>query len=329
MKRIGKGLARSALAAAFLGWIGTGAVSAQEFSSPLTLTTDTGRAHIMPLPGDAGMMSNLAGDPGPLLYHGGPIMQSTTIYPIFWIPSKLQNGGATGFSSKYALVQIKMLNDYIGHGVGNINTQYSQTSPTAYVQNKGGLGGFYIDSTAYPASGCTDTATPGNCLSDAQLQTEISNVMAIKGWTGGLSKIFMLFTSSGEGSCLTTGICAYTFYCAYHDFFGPTATPIIYSNEPYGNTSVCQAPGTPTPNGDAIADTAATAASHELSEAITDPELTAWYTALGNENGDLCAYDYGTNTWDGGLANQMWNGDFFELQMEFNNHTSSCAQVGP
>jgi hypothetical protein len=93
-------------------------------------------------------MGALAADPGPLLYNGGPIMQTTTIYPIFWIPSKLQTGGATGFSKQYAPAQIKMLNDYVGHGLGNNNTQYSQTSPTAYVQNKGGLGGYYVDTTA-------------------------------------------------------------------------------------------------------------------------------------------------------------------------------------
>src|SRR5579859_2537652 len=214
MNRIGRRLARASLAAAALGLIATATVRAQESASPLTITTATGgRAHIMPLASDTNTLAGLAGDPGPLLYHGGPVMQTVVIYPIFWLPSKLQNGGATGFSAKYAVVQIKMLNDYVGHGLGNNNTQYSQTSPTAYIQNKGGVGGFYVDTTPYPASGCTDSATPGNCLSDAQIQAEISNVMAIKGWTGGLNKMFLLFTSSGEGSCLSGTVCAYTTYC--------------------------------------------------------------------------------------------------------------------
>ena len=78
-----------------------------------------------------------------------------------------------------------------------------------------------------------------------------------------------------------------------------------------------------------IADTAATSASHELSEAITDPEGSAWYTASGYEIGDLCAYNYGVNTWDSAKANQMWNGRFYELQQEYDNHTGSCVQVGP
>ena len=63
--------------------------------------------------------------------------------------------------------------------------------------------------------------------------------------------------------------------------------------------------------------------------AISDPELNALFTAQGNEIGDLCAYSYGVNSWDSGLANQMWNGNFFELQTEFDNHTGTCVQVGP
>jgi len=51
-------------------------------------------------------------------------------------------------------------------------------------------------------------------------------------------------------------------------------------------------------------------ATHELTEAITDPLLNAWYDAALNEIGDLCAYQYGTNTWDSARANQMWNGHF-------------------
>jgi hypothetical protein len=152
----------------------------------------------------------------------------------------------------------------------------------------------------------------------------------LKGWTGGLNKMFLVFTSSGEGSCFdsSSSQCAYTYYCAYHSYIGGT-TPVVYGNEPFGDPNYCQVGGTPSPNNDPQADTAATAASHELTEAVTDPELNAWYTSLGNEIGDLCAYNYGTNSWDSAKANQMWNGRFYELQMEFDNHNGACVQVGP
>jgi hypothetical protein len=34
--------------------------------------------------------------------------------------------------------------------------------------------------------------------------------------------------------------------------------------------------------------------AHEISEALTDPDLNAWYDWRGNENGDKCAWNFGT-----------------------------------
>ena len=68
--------------------------------------------------------------------------------------------------------------------------------------------------------------------------------------------------------------CAYTQYCAYHGV-------IQHANLPYGESAYCQNAGVPSPNGNADADTAATAASHELTEAITDPMLNAWFDLQG------------------------------------------------
>ncbi len=298
----------------------------------LTPTSNGHSIHILPTVKGAAALAQAFQDTGPLLYNGGPIMQNPTLYAIFWLPPALQNGGPTKFPVHNAIVNYGLLGNYASHGIDNINTQYFQIvgSTTTYIQNAGSLGGYAIDTSPYPASGCSDFATPGNCITDAQIQAEIQKVMASKGWTGGLNNMFVLYTSSGEGSCFdSTGTsCAYTPYCAYHGFIG-TTPPIIYANMPFGNLSVCQNPGQPSPNGDALADAVTSTASHEVTEAITDPLLNAWFTAQGNEIGDLCAYNYGTNTWDAGNANQMWNGTFYELQQEFNNHVAACSQVGP
>jgi hypothetical protein len=84
-----------------------------------------------------------------------------------------------------------------------------------------------------------------------------------------------------------------------------------------------------------FAHAAASITSHELTEAITDPELNAWYSSPGAEIRDICAWNYGSNTWNAGRANEFWPisytlsnsfGTSFELQQEYDNpHGELCA----
>ena len=325
-------------------------IAAAQVSSEFNISTGERSVHIMQPPAKSAerqaAAAPLPANPTPALnYNGGPVMTSVTTYAIFWVPPTLQTGAATGMSASYQPVQTSFLSLYPGHGIANNNTQYYMTQRvgffnfTDFILNSGGLGGSYVDTSAYPASGCSSWETPGACLTDAQIQAEILKVMALKGWTGGLNKMFFLYTSSGEGSCAGFG-CAYSSYCAYHSYFYSGSTPIIYGNEPYAD-SRCQLWSASSPNGDPAADAAASVTSHELTEAITDPLLNAWYSASGEEIGDLCAWNYGTNTWDGGKANQSWfefigpfiigHGPigFFELQQEYDNHVAGCVQLGP
>jgi hypothetical protein len=308
-------------------------------ASPLNFQNSSGQpAHIFPSVPHAkelGMFNTPSGlDTGPLLYHsGGTIMQTGNIYAIYWAPAKLQNGSPAGMTSHYRTVNSNMLNQYMGHGIGSNNTQYYQISSTgtkSYIWNKGMLVTSFVDTNPYPASGCTDGVTGTNCITDAQLVAEIQRVMSLKSWHASSTNIFMVFTSQGEGSCFdsSSSACAYTYYCAYHSTTSSASTGIIYSNEPWGDPNYCNT-NPPSPNNDLAADTAATASSHELTEATTDPKLNAWFTANGSEIGDLCAYQYGTNTWDSGKANQSWGPVFLEIQTEWDNHTGSCVQVGP
>ena len=148
--------------------------------------------------------------------------------------------------------------------------------------------------------------------------------MGIKGWTGGLNKVFLLFTSSDEGQCAVSHTnCSYSNYCGYHSYFTNSSNQtVVYTNQPYGLTagSPCQVPNAPSPNGNPAADTAATAAAHELTESITDPLGNAWRDSSGSEIGDECAYYYGLVNWNSGTANELWDGHPFFLQTEYSNY---------
>ena len=97
--------------------------------------------------------------------------------------------------------------------------------------------------------------------------------------------------------------------------------------------------GAPSPNNNPVADAAATAASHELTEAITDPLGNAWFDSKGYEIGDECAYFYGPVGWNSGKANELWDGHPFLLQTEYSNYLQSwtplsasfpgCFNTGP
>jgi hypothetical protein len=76
-----------------------------------------------------------------------------------------------------------------------------------------------------------------------------------------------------------------------------------------------------TPNGNADADTEVSPTSHEIMEAITDPDVnTGWYDAAGFENGDECAYVYGVSHGSvGAKYNQVINGHHYLTQEEYSN----------
>ncbi len=211
-------------------------------------------------------------------------------------------------------------------------TQYwDATGRIAYQST---FGGSYVDTNAFPASGCDD-GVDAVCLTDQQIRDELQKVLTAKGWHGSTTTMFFMMTPSGVGSCFYSGSvsssnpCTTNAYCAYHSgFVDSNAEPVIYGNEPFNATIPGCDPGS-SPNNDA-ADATINTISHEQNEAITDPWGTAWWrTSDGSENGDLCAWDFGTPL--GGTPgvdayNQVINGDHFWLQQEWSNNDNACLQ---
>jgi hypothetical protein len=263
-------------------------------------------------------------------YHGGKIIKASTTYAIFWRPPKLQNGKATSFSSTYESLITRYFKDIGGSGLLNTATQYYQVvgGVKTAITDSSTFGGSWTDTSAYPASGCKDSATPGNCLTDAQIQAEITRAITANKWTPTQSKVFFLFTSSKEGSCFGSD-CAFQVYCAYHGQYTLGSHIVNYGNIPYAGTSLTACGDPVSPNNDIDADSAINLTSHEQMEAITDPASNAWYDSAGNEVADKCAWNYGTASLDGGKANESWNGHFYLVQEEWSNNGSHCVQAYP
>ncbi len=85
----------------------------------------------------------------------------------------------------------------------------------------------------------------------------------------------------------------------------------------------------PGPNGTADADGMASIIAHEMEEAISDPDLNAWYDRRGAENADKCAWTFGnTQTANNGAAyNQTFGGYNWLIQRNWNASSQRCERV--
>jgi hypothetical protein len=260
---------------------------------------------------------------GTLRYHGGPVMHTNKTYAIYWVPSgyTMQSGYSTVINQYFtdvAAASGQTTNVYY------TETQYSDSSGS--IQYSSSFGGSYTDTSPLPANGCSDSAT-SVCLSDAQIQAEIQKDVTANGWPKGPSTEYFLFTAKGIGSCSGSS-CAFTNYCAYHSWIGSGSSEILYANMPYADTVPADCDAGQHPNGN-DADATLNVTSHEHNETITDENGNAWYDAAGYEDGDKCAWIFGTLSGTSGAQyNQTINGHHYYLQQEYSNADRNCISSG-
>jgi hypothetical protein len=273
---------------------------------------------------DASHNAGGGGAGGNLAYHGGPVLHTNKTYAIYWQPA------GYSVSSNYQSLINRFFTDVAADSGKTTNVYYSDTQytdgsgPIAYSSS---FAGSTVDSNALPASGCSDSYT-SVCLSDAQIRSEIDRVATANGWARS-GAIFFMFTAKGIGSCYASTSCAFSQYCAYHSNFNSTAGSTLYANQPYADTVPAACDAGNHPNGD-DADATINVTSHEHNEAITDALGTAWYDHRGYENGDKCAWTFGSQLGGGSGAqyNQLINGHSYELQREWSNKSSGCVLTG-
>jgi hypothetical protein len=306
--------------------------------------------------------SDAANGTPPLIWHGGPVMGTpntgpVVVTPIFWNPpghamsSDYKNIIATYLADVAAASGThtnvySTLNEYFGsNGAISYHIQLANpindTNPLPASSCKvlpRDTAGIYADNTGYNA--CTD---------DAQVVAEIKNVVKANKLPVDYGHIYMLFQAKAVESCFFAGSTASgtrnactinheksARYCAYHT---QASGGLVYANMPYaiyaspvGFTcgSDARFPVVQTPNGNADADTEVSPTSHELMEAITDPDTaTGWFDSSGFENGDECAYVFGvTQGTAGQMYNQVINGHQYLTQEEFSNNDFLKTQGG-
>jgi len=254
-----------------------------------------------------------------ILYHGGPILLgSVPLYLIYY--------------GSFPSSTISILDDFFSTIGGtpqyNVNTTY-------YDANNNHIQNAITFSTA--SSIYFDNYSQGKTWNNSTVQTVVKN--AIQG--GHLPQdptgIYFVVTAM---DVTIPGFCSS--FCAFH----ANSTSIIsgldikYSLVPDPTQACSGCDGnvaiygqTITPNGDLGADEMTDSIMHELSEAVTDPDGSAWYTRRGAENGDLCNFTYGTTYTapNGAIANAHIGTRDYLIQEIWENSTSqqACANTLP
>ena len=260
---------------------------------------------------------------GQLLYHGGPVMHSTTTHVVYWDPSKefsaTTRGIIDGFFSNVARDSGRASN------VFGVTGQYTDGSGNAAYNAT--FGGSRVDEAAYPSAEiCTaptgaDEGPPyTKCLLDSQLRTQLMTFIANERLPRGPSQLYFVLLPHKVATCFDETpeeeiefgkICSNNVFCAYHGAIEPgSGGEIIYADIPFSLLDTTSAKGCqfdrnngiqqPNPdnglsennNETRFADVALKYISHEYIEAVTDPLVEtdpAWFDGHGEEIADKCS----------------------------------------
>jgi hypothetical protein len=249
-----------------------------------------------------------------IAYHGGPVMLGTPNVYLIWYGT-WDGSGKNGTSP-------------------TSDSPASQNLLETFVSNLGGTTYEHINSTYYNGSGqhvtgllnyagsYSDAYSHGSAISDADVQA----IVAAQNPTD-TNGVYFVLTSSDVNE--TSGFC--TQYCGWHSHATINGRDIKYAF--VGNADRCPTAcesQTTSPNNNSGADAMASIIAHEQEEAISDPDVNAWYDRRGNENADKCAWTYGTTSTasNGSKYNIVVGGLPFLIQRNWVNASGGyCAMA--
>ncbi len=248
-------------------------------------------------------------------YHGGPIMPSTVHAYFIWY-GNWTNGARPSDSA----TTVNLLSTLFGSS-GLNNSGYEKINST-YGDNSNNVSGAVVLQAS-----TTDNYSGGSRLSDSGVANVVSRAISNGSLPKDANGIYFVLTSSDVRE--TSGFC--TRYCGWHTNGSLNGTDIKYSfvGNPDRCPSACEWQTT-SPNGDSGADGMASVMAHETEEAISDPDLNAWYDSSGAENADKCAWKFGpTKTaGNGSVYNETLAGLNWLIQMNWENaRGGGCDQT--
>lgn len=241
----------------------------------------------------------------PITWHGGPVIQGTARIYIIWYGDWNQANGSDTPAGQQIIRNFA--NSIGGSSYFNINQTYS-----------GVTGGVSFGGEV------TDTGSRGTRLKDADIRTIVDNAISPGKLPYDSNGVYFVLTSSNVSE--QSGFC--TRYCGWHTAGTAGEGHIRYSfvGNAFRCLSSCAAQSVG-PNGNAGVDGMISVIAHELEEAVTDPDLNAWYDSGGAENADKCAWTFGHfqyQTANGAWANLNLGGKDYLIQRNLKASDNKC-----
>ena len=213
-------------------------------------------------------------------YHGGPIMLgANTLYIIYY-------GNFPVATNSTPTIVNGFFANIGGSSNYNVNTTYYD-SQNRHILNS-------LEFT--PANTYYDNYSIGSNIGKTGIERIVQNALNGGHLPLSTTAIYSVVTSPDVTGSELNGL------CAFHFFMNVNGKTIIYAALPdFGGTALNSCSGNiatfhdqTSPNGNVGADMVLDSFMHELSESVTDPQVNAWFTRQGAENGDLCNFNYGT-----------------------------------
>ena len=242
-----------------------------------------------------------------ICYYGGPVIAGTTNVYYIWY-------------GNWSAISMNILTDFAKNVGGspyfNINTTY-------YMGN--GKKTKVSNSVAFVKE-TFDNYSQGTTFDDGGVQAIVNLALTSGALPTDTNAVYFVLTSADVNEI---GFCSS--YCGWHTHATLNGADIKYAL--VGNTDRCpgscsaQAVG---PNGDGGADGAANVLAHELEEAVTDPDLNAWFDIRGRENADKCAWTFGAEytAANGARANMKLGARDFLIQQNWVNASGGYCATG-
>jgi len=256
----------------------------------------------------------------PISYHTGPVMTSLSKVVVIWYGNWNQsNSSDTPVGQQiirdalYGLSQVisgsSTYTNYAGITTTATSSQlsnYYQTDKSSVTQ----VSAETIEEHPQP----TSSTYGGKTLTDAYVLKLVKTYASANGASPDPNAIYLVLSSSDIAE--SSGFLSR--YCGWHTYATVGTTPVKYAfiGNPKKRLSSCSYQTTASPNNNPGVDAMTSVIAHELMEAVTDPQLNAWYNANGQENGDMCAWTFGSN------QTLLANGSYYNVTLPTSSTSS-------